>query len=60
MIYKDCYEMLKLNKTRGMRRTSWQNNLILTIDKSNSIVYNYNWLYCFTKEDLEATDWEIV
>lgn len=60
MIYKDCYEMLKLNKTRGMRRTSWQNNLILTIDKSNGIVYNYNWLYCFTKEDLEATDWEIV
>ena len=60
MTYKECYEMLKLNKTRGMRRTSWQNNLILTIDKSNSIVYNYNWLYCFTKEDLEATDWEIV
>ena len=60
MIYKEYYEMLKLNKTRGMRRTSWQNNLILTIDKSNSIVYNYNWLYCFTKEDLEATDWEIV
>ena len=60
MIYKDCYEMLKLNKTRGMRRTSWQNNLILTIDKSNSIVYNYNWLYCSTKEDLEASDWEIV
>lgn len=60
MIYKDCYEMLKLNKTRGMRRTSWKNNLILTIDKSNSIVYNYNWLYCFTKEDLETTDWEIV
>ncbi|MGM9878527.1 MAG: hypothetical protein ACI31R_00645 [Bacilli bacterium] len=60
MTYKECYEMLKLNKTRGMRRTSWQNNLILTIDKSNSIVYNYNWLYCFTKEDLEASDWEIV
>lgn len=60
MTYKECYEILKLNKTRGMRRTSWQNNLILTIDKSNSIVYNYNWLYCFTKEDLEATDWEIV
>ena len=60
MIYKECYEMLKLNKTRGMRRTSWQNNLILTIDKSNSIVYNYNWLYGFTEEDLNATDWEII
>lgn len=60
MLYKNCYEELKKNRTRGMRRTSWQNNLILTLDKWNSVVYNYNNLYCFSNEDLEATDWEIV
>lgn len=60
MQFKECYELFKRNRTRGMRRTSWQNNLILTIDYFGSIVYNYNWLYGFSEEDLTATDWVIV
>lgn len=60
MTYKDCYELLKKNPTRGMRRTSWVTNLILTYDKNGSIVYNNNWLYCFSDDDLIAIDWEIV
>lgn len=60
MSFNECYNYLKQNKTRGMRRTSWQSNLILMLDKSNSVVYNYNWIYCFADDDLTATDWEIV
>ena len=60
MNYKEAIEYLQHNKTRGIRRNSWNNNLVLTIDYSNSIVYNKNWLYAFSKEDVEATDWEIV
>jgi len=60
MQFKECYELFKRNRTRGMRRTSWNNNLVLTIDYFGSIVYNYNWIYCFSEEDLTATDWEIV
>ena len=60
MTYKECYEEFKKQRTRGMRRTSWNNNLVLTIDYNNSIVYNYNWLYTFSEEDLASTDWEIV
>jgi hypothetical protein len=60
MTFKECYEIFKNNRTRGIRRTSWNNNLILTIDYFGSIVYNYNWIYGFSKEDLIATDWEIV
>ena len=60
MTFKECYEIFKNNRTRGMRRTSWNNNLVLTIDYFGSIVYNYNWIYGFSEEDLVATDWEIV
>lgn len=60
MTYKDCYELLKKNRTRGIRRISWQSNLILTIDYFGSIVYNNNWLYCFSNDDLMATDWELI
>jgi len=60
MTYKECYEEFKKQRTRGMRRTSWNDNLILTIDIYGSVVYNYNWLYGFTEEDLNATDWEII
>ena len=60
MTFKECYELLKNQRTRGMRRTSWNNNLILTIDYFGSIVYNYDWLYGFSEEDLTSNDWEII
>lgn len=60
MTFDECYNYLKQYKTRGMKRTSWNNNLILMLDKIDSVVYNYNWLYAFNDDDLSATDWEII